>query len=123
MANEFTKTFIAAVDIPAFRLVKFADEDNTVTLATNGKDNIIGVNANVDVKKGNAIDVTTIGIEKVQYGGTVARGANITAGTDGKAVAAKAGDITAGFALVSAVDNDIALGVFSRSVMPAAAQA
>lgn len=123
MANEFTKTFIAAVDIPAFRLVKFAEDDNTVTLATSGTDNIIGVNANVDVKKGNTIDVTTLGIEKVQYGGTVAHGASITAGTEGKAVAAKAGDNIAGFTLVSAVDNDIALGIFCRSVMPAAAQA
>ena len=117
MSNEFTKTYIAAVDIPACRLVKFADDDNTVTLATASTDNVVGVIENVDVKKGNTIDVIHVGTAKIQFGGAVARGASFTAGTDGKAVAAQAGNNVAGFILSSAVDNDIVLGVLCRSYM------
>lgn len=120
MSNHFTKTFIAAVDIPAHRLVKFGSDDNTVTLATAGTDDVIGVSDNVDVKAGNTVDVATLGVEKVQYGGTVVRGKSITAGTGGKAVAAQAGDNVAGYALCSAVDKDIALAVMCRSIIPAA---
>lgn len=120
MSNYFTKTFIAAVDIPAHRLVKFGGDDNTVTLATAGTDDVIGVSDNVDVKAGNTVDVATLGVEKVQYGGTVERGKAIAAGTDGKAIAAEDGDVAVGYALCSAVENDIALTVLCRSTMTAA---
>lgn len=111
MSNYFTKTFIAAVDIPAHRLVKFGADDNTVTLATAGTDDVIGVSDNVDVKAGNTVDVATLGVEKVQYGGAVERGKAITAGADGKAVAGADGDKLIGIALATAVENDIALAV------------
>lgn len=122
MSNYFTKTFVAAVDIPAHRLVKFGADDNTVTLATTGTDNVIGVSDNVDVKAGNTVDVATLGVEKVQYGGTIERGKSITAGADGKAVAAQAGDIAVGYALCSAVNKDISLAVMCRSIVPPAQQ-
>ncbi len=111
MSNHFTKTFIAAVDIPAHRLVKFAADDSTVTLATAGTDDVIGVSDNVDVKAGNTVDVALLGVEKVQYGGVVERGKAITAGAGGKAVAGADGDNLIGIALAATAENDIALAV------------
>ena len=105
------KSFKAAVDIPAHRLVKFGSVEGEVTLATAGTDNVIGVSDDVDTDAGNIIDICVSGLRKVQYGGTVTQGDSLTAGTDGKAVKAtsseSATDNVFGQALASAAADEI----------------
>lgn len=105
------KSFKAAVAIPAHRLVKFGSNAGEVTLATSGTDNVIGVSDDVDTDAGNIIDICVCGLRKVQYGGTVTQGDNLTAGAGGKAVKAtsseSATDNVFGQALASATSDEI----------------
>lgn len=105
------KSFKAAVNIPAHRLVKFGSVEGEVTLATSGTDNVIGVSDDVDTDAGNIIDICVCGLRKVQYGGAVIQGDYLTAGTDGKAVKAtsldSATDNIFGQALTSAATDEI----------------
>lgn len=114
MGNKIIKTYTAAVDIPAHRLVKFS-ADNTVTLATSGTDDIIGVSDDVDVKAGNPVDVVLQGVCEVQFAGTLTYGKPFTAGTDGKATAldaeAETPENKAGITLKSVTADEIALAV------------
>lgn len=117
--NIFRKTYTAAVDIPAYSLVKFGTDDNIVTLATSAADDVIGVSGDVDVTAGNLIDIAHLGVEKVKCGGAITRGQAFYAGTNGQAVTAESGNI-AGYVLRSASKNDVVLAVINRAVMPAA---
>ena len=54
----------------------------------------------------------------VEFGGTVARGANVTSDAQGRAVAAGAGAAYCGVAMVSAVSGDIASIRITRGVAP-----
>ena len=101
------KSFKAAVDIPAHRLVKFGSNEGEVILATSGTDNVIGVSDDVDTDAGHIIDICVCGLRKVQYGGTVTQGDYLTAGTDGKAVKATDSDNIFGQALASTATDEI----------------
>lgn len=118
----FRKTYTAAVDIPAYSLVKFGTDENTVTLATTATDDVIGVSSDVDVKSGNLVDIAHLGIEKVKCGGTITRGQAIYAGANGQAVSAENGNI-AGYILHSASKGDVVLAVINRAVMTEATTA
>lgn len=120
MANEFRKTYTAAVDIPAYHLVKFGTDDNTVTLATSATDDVIGVSGDVDVKAGNLIDVAHLGVEKVKCGGTLTRGQAFYSDAAGTAVTGTSGNI-AGYVLSSASKDDVVLAIINRAAMTAAA--
>lgn len=100
------KSYKAGESIPANRLVKFSDE-NTVVLATAGTDNIVGVTDSLTVVVGGVVDVHLLGLAEVEFGGTVTRWTKITAGDEGKAIAASSGDNTIGFATLSATSGDI----------------
>lgn len=118
--NIFRKTYTAAVDIPAYSLVKFGTDDNTVTLASAASDDVIGVSGDVDVTAGNLTDIAHLGVEKVKCGGTLTRGQSFYAGANGQAVAAESGNI-AGYVLRAASKDDVVPAVINRAVMPAAA--
>lgn len=118
MVNEFKKTYTAAVDIPAYSLVKFGSDDNTVTLATSATDDVIGVSGNIDVKADYLVDIAHSGIEKVKCGGSLSRGQSFYSDANGKAVSGEAGTC-AGYVLQSASAEDVVLAVINRSIVSA----
>lgn len=102
-----TKTFRANVDIGPRRLV-FLSADGEVGLAAAGASLVMGVSDVVGAAAGGSIDVHLGGTCEVLYGGNIARGGDLTATADGKAVATTtAGNRVVGTALVSGVDGDI----------------
>lgn len=118
MANEvLTKAFLAGAAINARRIVKFDTTDGTVIQAAAAADLSVGVCGEVGPASGERCDVVLQGIADVDFGGTVARGAMVTADANGKAVAAASTNRTIGIALVSAVSGDIAPVLIAPSVM------
>ncbi|HRD45713.1 MAG TPA: DUF2190 family protein, partial [Caulobacter sp.] len=118
MANEvLTKAFLAGAAINARRIVKFDTTDGTVIQAAAAADLSVGVCGEVGPASGERCDVVLQGIADVDFGGTVTRGAMVTADANGKAVAAASTNRTIGIALVSAVSGDIAPVLIAPSVM------
>lgn len=111
--NKIIKNFTASGAIAHRRLVKFTATDGVVAQASAATDKIAGV---VDYPSGaidgGRVDVVLFGIADVDYGGTVAAGADITSDASGKAVAAAPGagvnNNTAGRGLTGAIAGDIA---------------
>jgi hypothetical protein len=106
------KTFTAGGAIAANTLVKFSADD-TVVQASAATDNIIGVCVQPNgAGSGDRVDVQLTGIAKVKMGGTVARGAPVTADSNAKGVApapaAGVNNRIAGFAMRTAADGDLA---------------
>ncbi|MCK9372583.1 MAG: hypothetical protein M0P91_05255 [Sulfuricurvum sp.] len=108
MANpDLIKNYVAGGDIPAYRIVKFGADDNTVVLATAATDYIIGV-SDLGGVTGDRLDIVMDDIAEVEFGGTIVRGGPVTTDAAGKAIAATvAGSRTIGFAMVSGVVGDI----------------
>lgn len=113
MRNEMlTKTFSASAAIAPYRAVKLGASDGVATQAAAVSDAIIGVSNILGADAaGDAVDVVLAGIAEIEFGGTVTRGAFVTADADGKAVAAAPAAGTnnsiIGRAAVSGVDGDI----------------
>lgn len=112
-----TKSYIAKIDIPAYSLVAFGQNDKEVTMATDATTLTIGVTGDVDVTQGNMADVTHLGDTEIKAGATIARGEAFTA-KNGKAIKAQAGDIIAGYALRDAVADQVFYGVICRGQVP-----
>ncbi len=104
-----TKTYSAEAAIPAYRLVKFGAADGGSVLATGATAAIIGVSSRATpaLVAGARVDTVRGGIEEVEYGATIVRGAAITSDANGKATTAAAGDYVIGYAEVSGVAGDI----------------
>ncbi|WP_237738553.1 DUF2190 family protein [Idiomarina xiamenensis] len=81
------KNFIAATAIPPHRVVALAAGENEVELATDVTDPFIGTSAEpATVATGGRIDVTFNGIEEVEAGGAVSKGARLTVDAQGRVV-------------------------------------
>lgn len=107
MANPgLTKTFIASGAVPGRRIVKMAS-DTAVDLATAGTQLSIGVSEGPDAANTDVLGVILEGTAEVVAGGTIARGASVTATTGGAALTATTGQVAIGFALRAAVSGDI----------------
>lgn len=118
MANPvYVKGLNAGGAVPAHTIVKFSSDDNTVVSAAAAADLSIGVSTFVDAASGERCDVIMSGVADVLFGGTVARGAMVTANASGAAIAAASGNRTIGIALASAVSGDIAPVLIAPSVM------
>lgn len=118
MANEtLIKNFTAGAAINPFRLVKFDTSDHVVIQAAAAADLAVGVCGALGPASGERVDVVLAGIAEVDFGGTVTRGAMVTADASGKAVAAASTNRTIGIALVSAVSGDRAPVLIAPSVM------
>lgn len=105
------KTFTAGGAIAANTLVKFSADD-TVVQAAAATDSIVGVCVQPGgAASGDRVDVQLGGIAKVKMGGTVARGALVTADADGQGVAAApaatVSNRTAGIAMRTCADGDL----------------
>lgn len=125
MSNPtLTKNFTAGAAVSKRRLVKFGSADFTVIQAAAATDLIIGVASELDAASGARVDVHVTGIAEVEAGGTITRGAKVTADADGKAVAAApaagVNNQIAGIAMVSASAGDIIDVLLAPSTMQGA---
>lgn len=118
MANEMLlRNFIAGAAIAAFRIVKFGAADGEVIQAAAAADLSCGVCGAVAPAAGERVDIVQAGVANVEFGGTVARGALVTADANGKGVAAASTNRAIGIAQISAVAGDIAPVLIAYSVM------
>lgn len=100
------KTYLASGAVGGRRIVKMAS-DAAVDIATAGTQLAIGVSEGPDAASGDVVGVILEGTAEVIAGGTIARGASVTATTAGAALTATAGQVAIGFALRAAVSGDI----------------
>jgi hypothetical protein len=113
MSNKtLTKNYIAGAAIPANTFVKWDSVDGQVIKATAATDFIIGATGELGADAaGDRVDIVISGIAEIKAGGTITRGAKVTADSNGDAVATSAAagsnQRVAGIAFASAVDNDI----------------
>lgn len=115
------RNYTAGGAIAPFRIVKPGANDGEVVQAAAAADALMGVCESVGPASGERCDIVKVGIADVEFGGTVTRGAAVTADANGKAVAAApaAGSNVRviGFAEVSAVSGDIAPILIAPGVM------
>lgn len=111
LSTSLTKAFRAETAVGKRLIVKFGSTDDFVVQGAAATDNMIGVSAEIDAAAGEVCDVHLAGIADVVFGGTVVRGAKLTADASGRAVAAApAAGVNAqivGIAMCSAVVGDI----------------
>ncbi len=105
-----TKNFIAEAAVTKRRIVKFGGSDTAVEPATGPGDALIGIAAELGAAADGRIDVHLAGIAEVEAGGVIARGDLITAGADGKAVAATRHTHTENAAAAYTQDADTGAG-------------
>ncbi len=122
MANTLlNKNYVAEAAVSPYRIVKFGTSDGNVVQSAAAADAHIGVMESVGPALGERCDVVKSGIADVEFGGTVTRGAPVTADASGRAIAAApaAGSNVRiiGFAEVSAVLGDIAPILVAPGVM------
>lgn len=94
------RPFEANAEISRERIIKFAS-DGAVVQASVATDSLIGI-ALQDASEGANADVALAGLAEVEAGGSITAGAFITSDSDGKAVAAVAGNSYIGIACNSA---------------------
>lgn len=99
--------YTAETDIEGRRLLTFGANEGDVKVTTAATDPVIGVSQYIGAVQGTVIDVNIDNHGEVQLGGTVSRGDELTAGTDGKAVKAAAGNKIFGMALQDGVADDV----------------
>lgn len=131
--NGATVAFVAGAEILPHRIVKFGAADNTVVQASAAADLSIGVSyvpnslddptlygqppGVVKILPGDTVEVVTGCYPRVEFGGTVPRGAAVTSDAQGRAIAAATGNQILGFAGFSAVVGDIGPVLIHRSIM------
>ena len=98
--------------ISQYRFVKFGSDDNHVVQAAAAMDLIIGATGILGASAvEDRVDVVMMGIVDMKAGGTITRGALVTADSSGQAVAAApaagVNNRVGGIALASAVSGDI----------------
>lgn len=115
MMNQpgLTKTFIAATAVARYSVVALDAADDSVKLATDVGDSLIGISAEpADVSAGERIDVHFCGIVKVKAGAAVAKGAWLTVDASGRVVTSAAEtDERIGKALSAAAAADDVISV------------
>jgi Uncharacterized conserved protein (DUF2190) len=101
-----TLSYLAAMAIPARRLVKHGAADGSVTLATDGSVAILGAAEQIPTKINFSVDVIHTECAVVEAGAAVARSSPVTADATGRAIsaapAAGVNMFTAGIALETA---------------------
>ncbi len=110
--NPLIKTKTAGGTINANRIVKYS-ADSTVVQGAAAADELVGVSVQpgTSVASGERCDVVVLGLAKVLFGGTVARGKPVTSDANGKAVlcapAAGLTESVIGYAQETQADGDI----------------
>lgn len=115
------KNYVADGVVDPFRIVKCGANDGEVAQATASTEGLFGISGSLGAGDGERIDIHRAGLVGVKFGGTVTRGAKVTADASGQAVAAApAAGVNAqviGIAEQSAVAGDIGLVLIAPSVM------
>lgn len=107
-----TKAFIAAALIPRFSVVKLDSAEDSVAVATAKTDRFVGVVADpADVPAGKRVDVILEGIAEVRAGATLTKGVDVSVDTQGRVVAAGAGDEVVGWATEAANAADDVISI------------
>jgi hypothetical protein len=90
MSNQgLVKSFNAEAAVPIRRIVKFGTGDRDVLVGAAVGDFLIGISVQPGIAEiGERVDVQMSGIAEVEFGGTVARGAQVTTNATGLAVLA-----------------------------------
>lgn len=116
------KNFTAGAAVGANLIVKLGAADGAVLQATDSTETLIGISTEIATRSGDRCDVIMAGIAHAIAGGSITRGALVTADSDGKAVAIGSTAGTnygvIGIALVSASAGDI----FPVIIAPSRAQ-
>lgn len=109
--NQIRQTFVVATQLPQYTFVTANGVSNdgatpqVAATAANGKAD--GVLINAPLAANTAGTVVVFGRTKVVAGGTIAAGAEIQVGANGRAVTATGTNIRVGKALEAAVANQI----------------
>ena len=107
----YEKSYVAEAAVSAYRIVKPGTADDNVLTAAAVSDLLVGVIEGVAPALGERCDVVLAGPALCTLGGTVTRGAKLTADASGRAVAAAPAAGTnnqiIGWALVSGVVGDV----------------
>lgn len=119
------KSYKAGAAVGKNLLVKFDSTDLTVIIAAAATDLIIGASMEIAADAaGDRIDVAMGGIANVIAGGSITRGAKVTADSAGKAVAAApaqgVNNQIAGICLYGAASGDLTPILLCPSVMQGA---
>lgn len=114
MKPILTENFDAGAAIAPHRICKPGAADGTAIQAAGTTDAMDGVSDELGAAAaGDRVDIYTMGVVEVEYGGAVTRGDHLTADADGKAVTAAPGAgvnmRVIGIARVSGVADDICL--------------
>lgn len=92
MTPILRKNYVAEAVVPPYRIVKFGAADLAVVPGAASTDKLIGIGGRLGAAAiGDRCDVTRIGLEEVEYGGTVAAGDWLTSDSVGRAVVAAPG--------------------------------
>lgn len=106
-----TNAFRAGGAITKRRILTDGAADGVAIQAAGSTARLLGVSTDIDTASGGVVDAIRNGLADVEYGGTVTRGAALTADSSGRAIAATlpiaANTYIIGFAEVSGVLGDI----------------
>lgn len=102
------ESYVAQAAVAAGLIVRYGSADGTATLATAATDALIGAADGLDKAIGEMVDVHIGEIGEVRLGGTVTRGAALTANASSKAIATTTtGNRLIGYAEQSGVADDV----------------
>ena len=106
--DMFIKSYRADAAIAKHRIVAAGAADAHIAQAAAATAPIMGVHGSLPAATDQVTDVVCGGYATVEYGGTVTRGAPLTADAQGRAVVADAGgDRLVGFAVVAGAEGDL----------------
>lgn len=102
------ESYVGEAAVAANLIVKYGSADGACALATAATDALIGAAEALDKATGEMVDVNVGDIGNVRLGGTVTRGAALTANGSSKAIATTTtGNRVIGFAEQSGVVDDV----------------
>ena len=108
------KTFIAAADIKARRLVKMTSAAGKVQTGDSNTVNVVGVSTEIGALQGNPIDIALSGIAEAETGGIFAVGSLLTSDSEGRAIIASPSGNTATRIVGLALEASTAAGELRR---------
>lgn len=116
---HFIRSLIADVAVPRNRIVRVTGDGTGCTVATDGSLPLAGTSFEVDAKAGQPVDVAADRLPPVEYGAAVTLNQPLTAGADGRAVPAQAGDYYVGFAQEPGGEGDVGTYQFAPGKLEA----
>lgn len=97
------KSMAAEAAVSPYRIVKFGTTDGVVVQAAAATDLLVGVSDSLgQADAGDTVDVIVSDVGEVEAGAVIARGARLTADSQGRAVTAVANNMVIGVAMASA---------------------